>query len=154
MLRKLRQRLGIDGAVALTFLARAVNIIGSTGTVMLIARFLGNVEQGYYYTFGSLIALQIVFELGFSFVILQLASHERAHLTISSDYTVSGDSTAHDRLASVFQKTLRWYTTAAVLLAVFLLAAGTQFFSRNQHANEHVSWHFAWYAAALARRYR
>ena len=31
-------------------------------------------QQGYYYTFGSLIALQIVFELGFSFVRLQMAS--------------------------------------------------------------------------------
>jgi len=48
---------------------------------VVIARFLTPSEQGYYYTFNSLVALQIVFELGFSFVILQLAAHERAQLS-------------------------------------------------------------------------
>ena len=72
----LRKRLGLDGPVAYTFLARIVNIVGSTGTVLLIVRFLSPVEQGYYYTLLSLVALQAVFELGFSFVIQQLAAHE------------------------------------------------------------------------------
>jgi O-antigen/teichoic acid export membrane protein len=119
-------------------------------TVALIARFLSPSEQGYYYTFGSLIALQIVFELGFSFVILQMASHERAHLTISPSEAISGDSVAHDRLASVLQKTVRWYSTAAALLAVFLLTAGSYFFSVHEHAGDHVFWRIPWYTAAMA----
>lgn len=57
---------------------------------MLIARFLSPAE-GYYYTYASLIALQMVFELGFSQVIMQLTSHERTHLSIEPDGTVTGD---------------------------------------------------------------
>ena len=53
-------------------------------TVALIARFLSPDEQGYYFTFGSLIALRIVFELGFSSVILQMTSHERTSLATSA----------------------------------------------------------------------
>jgi hypothetical protein len=81
--RWLHTRLGIDHAIGFTILARVWSSAAGLVTVGLIARFLSPAEQGYYYTFGSLIALQIVFELGFSFVILQLATHERAHLTIS-----------------------------------------------------------------------
>jgi O-antigen/teichoic acid export membrane protein len=145
----LRTRLGIDRAIAFTILARGWSSAAGLVTVALIARFLSPAEQGYYYTFGSLIALQIVFELGFSFVILQMASHERAHLTFSSANVISGDSVAHDRLASVFQKTVRWYSTAAALLAVFLLTAGSYFFSTHEHAGVQVFWRIPWYTSAL-----
>lgn len=148
--KALRTRLGVDKAIGFTVLARGWSSAAGLVTVALIARFLSPAEQGYYYTFSSLIALQIVFELGFSLVILQMASHERAHLTISSSHVISGDSVAHDRLASVFQKTVRWYTTAAALLAVFLLSAGSHFFSAHEHAGTHVSWRIPWYAAALS----
>lgn len=148
--KALRIGLGIDRAVGFTILARGWASVAGLVTVALIARFLSPSEQGYYYTFGSLIALQIVFELGFSFVILQMASHERAHLTISSADVISGDSVAHDRLASVLQKTVCWYSSAAVLLAVFLLTAGSYFFSAHEHAGDHVFWRIPWYTAALA----
>src|SRR3954449_4303718 len=112
-----RRVLGVDRAVGFTILARFWGSAAGLLTVALIARFLSAAEQGYYYTFSSLVALQIVFELGFSFVILQLASHERAELSISNQYEVSGSPTAHARLASVIQKSVRWYSVAAVLMA-------------------------------------
>src|SRR5580700_9790939 len=108
-----RKVLGLDRAIGFTVLARFWSSLAGLVTVALIARFLSPAEQGYYYTFGSLIALQIVFELGFSFVILQMASHERAHLTFSPDGLISGNAVAHARLASVLQKALLWYTSAA-----------------------------------------
>src|SRR5579863_4233329 len=115
--------------IAFTVLARAWASAAGLITVGLIARFLSPDEQGYYYTFSSLVALQIVFELGFSFVILQMASHERAHLVISAEQQITGDEVAHRRLASVIQKSIRWYSVAAVLLGVFLLLAGSYFFT-------------------------
>src|ERR1035438_2634842 len=148
--RWLHTRLGIDHAIGFTILARIWSSAAGLVTVGLIARFLSPAEQGYYYTFGSLIALQIVFELGFSFVILQLATHERAHLTISENGTISGDTVAHARLASVLQRTIRWYSVAALLLAAFLLTGGSHFFSMHHHSGDSVSWHLPWYAAALA----
>lgn len=145
----LRHRLGVDKAIGFTILARGWSSFAGLVTVALIARFLSPAQQGYYYTFGSLIALQIVFELGFSFVILQMASHERAHLTFSEKEEITGDPTAHDRLASVLQKTVRWYSAAALFLAIFLILAGEHFFSSHQQSHN-VAWRWPWYCAAIA----
>jgi len=141
--------LGIDRAVGFTVLARFWSSAAGLVTVALIARFLSPAQQGYYYTFGSLVALQIVFELGFSFVILQMASHERAELSISRDYEISGAAIAHARLASVLQKSVRWYSVAALLMAATLLPVGFYFFSTHQHPGQTVSWQFPWCSAAL-----
>jgi hypothetical protein len=119
-------------------------------TVLLIAHFLTPTEQGYYYTFSSLVALQIVFELGFSFVILQLAAHERAHLHIQEDGSITGDQVAHSRLASVLQKAVRWYTAGALLMAAALLPAGYHFFHSHHQPGVPVSWQLPWITAVLA----
>ena len=145
----MRRVLGLDRAVGFTVLARFWSSAAGLVTVVLIARFLSPAQQGYYYTFGSLVALQIVFELGFSYVILQLASHERAELSISSDYEINGDPVAHARLASVIQKSVRWYSVAAGLVAGTLLPVGFYFFSTHQQAGQAVSWQIPWFSAAL-----
>jgi O-antigen/teichoic acid export membrane protein len=82
-------------------------------------------------------------------VILQLASHECAQLTISANYEISGDAIAHARLASVIQKSVRWYSVAAVLMASTLLPAGFYFFSTHRHAGQPVYWQLPWCLAAL-----
>jgi hypothetical protein len=145
----LRTVLGLDRAVGFTVLARFWGSAAGLVTVFLIARFLSPAEQGYYYTFGSLVAMQMIFELGFSFVILQMASHERARLSISADCEITGDPVAHARLASVIQKSVRWYSVAAVLLAATLVSVGLHFFSAHQHAGPTVFWRFPWCFAAL-----
>ncbi|HYK37955.1 hypothetical protein [Alloacidobacterium sp.] len=146
----LRTKLGVDRPIAFTVLARVWASFAGLATLILIAHFLTPAEQGYYYTFGSLVALQIVFELGFSFVILQLASHERAHLTISSAGEISGDKIAHARLASILQKAVRWYSSAAILLAIFLILAGSHFFLTHSQTATPVHWRLPWYATAIA----
>src|SRR5579872_5665506 len=145
----IRHVLGLDRAVGFSVLARFWSSAAGLVTVALIARFLSPAEQGYYYTFGSLVAIQIIFELGFSFVILQLASHERAQLSIVDDCEIHGSPIAHARLASVIQKSVRWYSVAAVFLAGMLLPAGFYFFSTHQQAGQPVSWRLPWCFAAL-----
>ncbi len=152
---RLKHFFGVDRAIAFTVLARGIQILGSTGTVLLILRFLSPVEQGYYYTLLSLVSLQVVFELGFSFVILQMAAHECAHLTLHADGRIEGDAVAHARLASILQKTIRWYLVAAVILCASLLPVGAYFFSRHAHttspaATGPVAWHGPWIVAVLA----
>lgn len=145
----MRRVLGVDRAIGFTVLARIWTSSAGLVTVALIARFLSPAEQGYYYTFGSLVALQIVFELGFSFVILQMASHERARLSISVNYEISGDPVAHARLASVIQKSVRWYSVAALLMVTTLIPVGFRFFETHQHAAGTVRWQLPWCFAAL-----
>ncbi len=119
-------------------------------TLFLIAHFLSAAEQGYYYTFGSLVALQVLFELGFSFVVMQMASHERAHLTIAADQQVFGSPAAHARLASVLQKSLRWYSIGALLLFCILLPTGIHFFSAHAQPGHPVAWQMPWLMDVLA----
>lgn len=149
LLNRVRRTIGVDRAIAFTVIARVWASSAGIVTVLLIARFLSPAEQGYYYTFGSLVALQIVFELGFSVVILQLASHEKAHLSISEDGVVSGNPVAHERLASVLQKSMRWYAVAALLMAGILIPTGFYFFSRHQHSQS-VAWQMPWCLVVLA----
>jgi hypothetical protein len=141
---------GLDRPVFYTVLARGWTSAAGLVTVFLIARFLSAAEQGYYYTFASLIALQIVFELGFSFVVMQLASHESAHLVISASGEISGDQLSHARLASVLQKSVRWYAVGALVLAATLIPTGLYFFSSHQQLGDTVHWQIPWIAAAIA----
>jgi hypothetical protein len=146
----MRETLGFDRAIAFTVLARVWSSSAGIITVLLIAKFLSPAEQGYYYTFGSLVALQIVFELGFSIVILQLASHERAHLSVARDGSVTGDSIAHERLASVLQKSVKWYSAAAMLMAAILIPTGFYFFSRHPNSGLPVAWRLPWCLVVIA----
>ena len=149
--RKVRHVVGLDRAIGFTVLARGWSGIAGLVTLRLIAKYLSLDQQGYYFTFGSLVALQIVFELGFSSVILQLASHEAAHLKIY-DGQVSGDTVFHQRLASVLQRSTRWYSVAAVLMACTVIPTGIHFFSSsaNKHPGHPVAWFFPWCAVVLA----
>ena len=146
----LKQRLGLDRAVIFTVLARGWISGSGLITIVLIAHFLSPTEQGYYYTFASLIALQMVFELGFSQVVMQLASHESAHLCIREEGTVAGDQVARARLSSILQIAMRWYSLGAVLFGLVLIPFGLYFFSAHQHPAELVSWRAPWVAAGVA----
>ena len=144
LVRRVARSLGIDRAVAFTVMARGWSSLAGIGTLLLIARFLSPAEQGFYYTFYSLVALQIIFELGFSVVILQTASHEAAHLHIAPDGAVTGPEEPHCRLASVLQKSVRWYSVAAILMAVTLVPVGLAFFRHAAAKPGGAAVHFGW----------
>ncbi len=139
----------MDRAIAYVFAARVCMILGSTGTVLLIVHFLSKVQQGYYYTLLSLVNLQIIFELGFSFVVLQLAAHEAVHLRFGHDGRIEGDPSSHARLVAILQKTARWYLLAGGVMAVTLLPAGITFFRRTAQHHD-TMWFWPWTIAALA----
>lgn len=145
----LKHALGLDRAIAYMVLARCVAILGSTGTVLLIVHFLSPVEQGYYYTLLSLVSLQAIFEMGFSFVIQQLAAHESVHLNFAPDGSVSGLPEAHSRLASILHLLVRWYSRAAAGLLLILVPGGWAFFL-HRHASDHVAWQLPWTLAGTA----
>jgi hypothetical protein len=146
----LQHWIGLDRAIFFTILARFWQAFSGLVTLFLITRFLSASQQGYYYTFFSIVALQIVFELGFSFVILQLAAHERAYLTFLPQGGIEGDPVAHSRLASVLQKAVYWYMAAGVLMAAALIPAGLWFFSAHPTAGVAVAWRLPWISLVLA----
>ena len=132
-------------------LARGWSAVSGLLTLTLIARFLSPAEQGFYYTFYPLVNLQIIFELGFSVVILQTASHEVAHLWISPMGEVSGPSLHQGRLASVLGKAVRWYSVAALGLLAVLIPAGRYFFKAHTPVGSaSIHWLGPWVLAAVA----
>ncbi len=150
LLGRVARLLGVDRAIAFTVLARGWSAISGLLTLTLIARFLSPAEQGFYYTFYPLVNLQIIFELGFSVVILQTASHEAAHLAISPEGVVTGPALHHGRLASVLGKAVRWYSMAALILLAVLIPAGRQFFAAHTTGGTAIHWLAPWILAAVA----
>ena len=142
--------LGLDAAIVFTVLARGWSSIAGLVTLALIAHFLSPAEQGYYYTFYPLVNLQIIFELGFSVVILQTASHEAAHLTLHPDGSIAGPRVHVARLASTLAKAVRWYSAAALILLAILVPAGIAFFSRHTTPGQTVHWLGPWILAVVA----
>jgi len=143
MLSRLSRFAGIDFHVLTTLASRGWSVLAGALTVFFVPLFLSSTEQGYYYTFSSLIGLQILFELGLGQVVLQMVSHETAHLRIGNNGLLEGDATRLDRLASLIQLLRRWYTIAAVLFAVPACAAGSWFLHRRGELPES-SWLGVW----------
>ncbi len=141
--------MGVDRAIAYTLAGRGWGLLSGVVTLLLVVRFLSPDEQGYYYTFASLLAMQILFELGMSYVVMQFASHEMAHLTWSEDGTIKGDENAKGRLRSLVLLVTKWYGVVAALLIVVVLPVGWLFFSMNQSQST-VYWQVAWTWLVLA----
>lgn len=91
----------------------------------------------------------MIFEFGFSFVILQFAAHETARLTLHSDGRIEGAPIAHCRLASTLQKTVRWYLFASIAMLVLLMSMGSAFFSGHARVVDAVQWHGPWAFAVI-----
>jgi hypothetical protein len=124
---RLLQRTGIDFHVLATLLSRGWSVVAGALTVLLVPFWLTTIEQGYYYTFASLLGMQILFELGLGQVIVQLVGHDAANLRHVDSGELSGDAQHIDRLASLTQLLRRWYLVAAMLFAVLAGGAGGAF---------------------------
>lgn len=146
----LLKAVGVDRAIGFTVLGKAWLSIAGIVSLVFVGRFLSPAEQGYYYTFASLLALQVFAELGLTNVIMQFASHERAFLELTSQGTLQGSSQAKSRLASLFRLAVRWYGVAALLFAAGLLVAGFAFFTRCAGSHAEVAWRLPWVWTVLA----
>ena len=75
-------------------------------SVIFVPIWFDAVEQGYFYTFTSLIAAQVLFELGFGFVITQFAAHEMIGVK-------AGFAHHHSRVAHLLRFTNTWFNYSA-----------------------------------------
>lgn len=114
-------------------------------SLLLIASRLTPELQGYYYTFGSLMALQSFFELGFYVVITQFASHEWANLGLNQRGFIVGQETSLSRLVSLGHLILKWYTVASGLFVAGVGGAGYFFLSSSSLSE--IAWQGPWLCA-------
>ena len=80
---RLARRIGMDGAIAYSSAARVFQAFAGVISIFFIATFLTGEEQGFFYTFGSILAIQTFFELGFTGIMTQYVAHEVVHLNIN-----------------------------------------------------------------------
>lgn len=148
-LSRLLRLAGIDFHVLATLLSRGWSVVAGALTVLLVPFWLTTTEQGYYYTFTSLLGMQILFELGLGQVIIQLVAHDAAELRQAVRGELQGDASRIDRLASLTQLLRRWYIIAAALFAVVAGSAGGYFLTvKEQLPRDH--WLPIWTVLVIA----
>lgn len=141
---KIRGVLGIDLSIFYTIMARGLQAMGGLATIGLISIFLTKEEQGYYYTFGSILAIQIFFELGLTSIITQYVAHESVHMQWQSSNELFGPPENLSRLASLLALCFRVFTILSILLFIVLLIGGFLFFSTYKVSATLVQWQWPW----------
>ena len=145
ILRRIAQGIGMDKAIAYTSGARIVQGISGVGTMFFLSTFLTGVEQGFYFTFGSILALQVFFELGLTGIMQQYVAHEASHLTLDENKEYQGDRKYRSRLASLVRFCLKWYSVLAGVVLVFLIIVGNLYFSKYGDVQSvDVEWQIPW----------
>lgn len=143
------KNLGIDRAIAYTVLSRFIQAGGGIITLLFVAKNLTTVEQGYYYTFGSILAIQIFFELGLSNIITQFVAHENAHLIWNDKFSFSGSIESSSRLSSLLRFSIKWFAVIGVLLFIGLLITGYSFFYNFGKTGDVVAWQKPWVVLSI-----
>ncbi len=147
---KISRKIGIDSTVAYTVISRIWQSSSGLISIFVFAQFLLPEEQGFYFTFASIIALQVFVELGFSAVIVQCVSHECANLNLLDCGILVGPRQYRDRLASFMKLILKWYGVATLLIIILLLPSGYVFFLKQQAKYAGIVWQSPWFCLVLS----
>jgi O-antigen/teichoic acid export membrane protein len=150
IIKKITSKFGLDRAILFTSSSSILGAFGSVVSLILVVKYLTGVEQGFYYTFGSIVAIQIFFELGLNGIITQYVAHEMAHLQWQGNHMVEGESKYISRLSSLLHFSLKWYLFFASILIISLIAVGFFYFNRYNTANNTVSWGVPWIFLAVS----
>lgn len=145
-IRHFFSKVGIDRAIIYVIFGRGLSVISGVITILLISRFMTAEYQGYYFTFSSVIALQVFFELGLGTILVQFASHEMGKLTFKKGL-LEGDLISKYRLLSLIRLTLKWYSFVAFFILSVVLVAGFYFFNENLTSATNivsVNWKYPW----------
>lgn len=133
----------MDKSIAYSSVARIVQGFTGVASVFFITSFLTGVEQGFYYTFGSILALQVFFELGLTGIMTQYVAHEASHLTLNnSEY--EGEEKYKSRLSSLLSFCVKWYTVISALIFIFLMIVGYVYFNKYCVSHDNVDWQAPW----------
>jgi len=139
---------GINKAIFFGSIARIWSASAGAVTMVLIASQLSTIEQGYYYTFASLLALQVFFELGLVTVIAQFVSHEFSQLSWGAKGKILGNVEQRNRVLGLLGRSLKWYFFCSCCLIVILIIVGYLFF-RDQAISIDFQWKLPWALAVL-----
>jgi len=149
-LKKIAVKLGIDKAILFTSSSTLIGAIGNVASAVLVMKFLSLDEQGYYFTFGSIVAIQIFFELGLNGIITQFVAHENAKLKWQDFQICEGNQYHKSRLTSLLHFCIRWYSVFSMILIIVLIPLGVYFFGSFSSVDDIVLWKIPWLLLAIS----
>ncbi len=120
--------------IAFTLVNYAWRLISGPLMMLLIPLYLSAEQQGYWYLFGSISALSVFADLGFSNIILQFSAHEFAFLSFNDNKELEGDSEHLNKLASFFNFSLKWLSSICAFVFPIIYVVGIAFFVRDSVA--------------------
>ena len=115
---------------------RSFSVISGIAMTFSIPLFLSPEQQGYYYTFASVLAIQIFFELGLGQVLLYKFS------SLAPNKKDSARLKNFDSSARLLYVSRRVYLVLSALFFVSCSIAGCIFFSRSHHVG--IEWMPQW----------
>ena len=124
MVKKIINAAGINKTVLFILMNRVWTVLGGIGSIYFLTKYLTPEVQGYYYTFSSLITLQLFIELGLTNAIMHFVSHEMASLSWKPEGVLTGDAHAKKRMKSILNFATLWFGVGSVLLITLLLPVG------------------------------
>lgn len=149
-LKVITQKIGIDKSIAYSAGARIFSGVAGILSAFFITTFLTGVEQGFYFTFGSLLSMQIFFELGLTSLMTQFVAHETSHLTLTTEGEYVGNEYNKSRLASLVRFCFNWFFIIAFIVLIFLLVLGFIYFDKFGNKSEEVEWRIPWILVSIA----
>ncbi|NQT57646.1 MAG: hypothetical protein HQ557_01560 [Bacteroidetes bacterium] len=144
IIKDLLRKLKVNRAVFYSIMTTGWAAFAGPLVMLVIAYMLSAEEQGFYYTFNSVLALQVFVELGLATVIVQVTSHEWAFLKRDENDKINGKSSALSRLGSLLRFSFKWYFVCGLVVMVVLSIGGYYFFLTKPYPE--VSWRVAWFA--------
>jgi hypothetical protein len=106
-------------------------IVSGPVSLLLIPLFITPEIQGFWYTFGSISALSIFADLGFTTIVCQFAAHEFAFLSFNGEGNVDGNNEYIDRLSSLFRFVIRWTLLVVVVIFPIIFIVGFLLFMQK-----------------------
>ena len=131
----------ITKEVLYTFINLAWRIISGPLTLIFIPLFLTPQIQGYWYTFGSLAALSVLADLGFTTIVSQFSAHEFAFLKFGNSELLEGEEDRLKRLGSLLRFVSKWAGSVCLVAFPVILTTGFLMFSSKNDGN---GWIIPW----------
>ena len=132
MINQLFKLINLDEKVLIFLSSKFFSYISYPITLGLIIKFLTPEEQGYYYTFFTLLSLSMFLELGLGVILTNFSSHEFSKLRWHKNL-LTGNDNAVKRSLLLIKKTIQWFSAIAVIFFILMFFVGKYFFSDSNN---------------------
>lgn len=129
-------------AVSYSLITKVISFISGPVNAFLISSFFTEQAQGFYYTFFSLLTIQVFIELGLANVTQHFSSHEWINLRYSNKIIV-GTKNSLERLSEIFKFSFNWFLIGSIIFTFLIILFGFYFFSLSDNSNL-INWKYPW----------